>query len=78
MSDKVILQEQLFAKYKTEVSLRQKCVEEWIVLANNLVLDVLEDCTYVREGEDVVSAFVLDCLVCPIVESKIFHRWHSG
>ena len=76
MSDEIVLQEQLFTKYKAKISFGQQCVQEGIVLADNLVLDVLEDCTNVCEGENVITAFVLNCLVCSIVKSKIFHRWH--
>lgn len=78
MSDKVVLQQKLLTEYKAEVCFRQQGVEEWIVLAHNLVLDVLKDCTNICEGENIVAAFVLNCFICPIIKRKIFHWWHSG
>jgi len=76
MSDKVKLKEQLFAKDEPEVSFTEQLVDERVVGAHKLVLDVLQDAADVRQREDFVLALELSATVLFIVECQIFHWRH--
>jgi hypothetical protein len=68
VANKIVLQQQLLTEDKAEVGLREQLVQEGVILAHKLILDILKDRPDISEGENVVATFILNNLVVSVVE----------
>jgi hypothetical protein len=73
---KVELKQHLLTEYEAEVGFTEQLVQEWVVCAHQLVLDVLEDAADLSQWEDLVAALLLHYAVLFVVISHILDRWH--
>jgi hypothetical protein len=54
VADEIILKSELLSKDKAEVHLCEKLIDEAVILANELIQDVLENGSNFSEGEHIV------------------------
>lgn len=74
VTNEIVLQQKLLSENESKVGLAKQLVNELVVFANQLVQDVLQGCSNVGEGEDIVPALVLHFFVLAFVECRFFDR----
>ena len=76
VADEVILKKKLFTKDKSKVSLTEQSVQETIIALHQLILNVLQDGSYLSEWEQVKVVSCLFTSVHLVIESEILHVRH--
>ena len=76
MSNEIVFKQKLFAKNKAKVRLTKQLIYERIICTNKLVLDILQDTSYVCKRENFILAFVLHFFILFFIKSAVFHWWH--